>query len=32
MFLLEMFLFEHNAATCSAVYGLDVVGGTKLIN
>lgn len=32
MFSLEMFLFEHNAAICYAVYGLDVAGGAKLIN
>ena len=32
MFSLEMFLFKHNIATCSAVYGLDVAGATKLIN
>jgi hypothetical protein len=32
VFSLEIFLFEHNVATCSALYGLDVAGGTKLIN
>jgi len=32
VFLLVMFLFEHNVSTCCAVYGLDVAGVTKLIN
>jgi hypothetical protein len=32
VFSLEMFLSKHDTATCSAVYGLDVASGTKLIN
>jgi hypothetical protein len=32
VFSLEMFLFEHNSAAYSAVYGLDLACGTKLIN